>query len=79
MKGHTISIKVRYRYLVSPPHQVPIPTSSPLQADHTIELNDEALSTGTLLAVTGTHHAHSEKSTGRIGEAFPDAGYGAYY
>ena len=48
------------------------------QADHTIELNTEALSTGTLLPVTGTHHAHAEKTSGRIGESFPDGGYGEY-
>lgn len=50
----------------------------PLQADHTIELNPEGLSTGTLLAVAGTHHAHAEKTSGKIGEAFPEGGYGAY-
>ncbi len=46
------------------------------QADHTIELNAEALSTGSLLPVAGTHHAHAEKPTGRIGESFPEHGYG---
>ena len=59
----------------------PVRTYVPLicaQADHTIELNAEALSTGNLLAVTGTHHAHAEKTSGRIGEAFPAAGYGTF-
>ena len=54
-------------------------TRPPAQADHTIELNAEALSTGTLLPVTGTHHAHAEKTTGRIGEAFPEWGYDEFY
>ena len=61
--------------------RVPRPRSSYstiLEADHTIELNTEALSTGTLLPVTGTHRAHAEKTGGRIGESFPDGGYGEY-
>ncbi|PIL35328.1 hypothetical protein GSI_02053 [Ganoderma sinense ZZ0214-1] len=50
-----------------------------IKADHTIELNAEALSTGSLLPVAGTHHAHAEKTTGRIGEAFPEHGYDEFY
>ncbi|EIW57180.1 galactose mutarotase-like protein [Trametes versicolor FP-101664 SS1] len=50
-----------------------------LKADHTVELNSEALSTGTLLPVAGTHHAHAEKSSGRIGEQFPEQGYDEFY
>ncbi|OSC97712.1 galactose mutarotase-like protein [Trametes coccinea BRFM310] len=50
-----------------------------IKADHTIELNQEGLSTGTLLPVTGTHHAHAEKATGRIGERFPERGYDEFY
>ncbi|KAH9885801.1 galactose mutarotase-like protein [Cubamyces lactineus] len=50
-----------------------------IKADHTIELNAEGLSTGTLLPVTGTHHAHAEKASGRIGERFPERGYDEFY
>ncbi|KAI0749261.1 galactose mutarotase-like protein [Daedaleopsis nitida] len=50
-----------------------------IKADHTIELNSEGLSTGTLLAVAGTHHAHKEKTSGKIGEAFPASGYDEFY
>ncbi|TBU41505.1 galactose mutarotase-like protein [Dichomitus squalens] len=50
-----------------------------IKADHTIELNAEALSTGTLLPVTGTHHAHAEKTSGRIAESFPESGYDEFY
>ncbi|KAM5539278.1 hypothetical protein V8D89_007151 [Ganoderma adspersum] len=50
-----------------------------IKADHTIELNAEALSTGSLLPVAGTHHAHAEKTTGSIGESFPEHGYDEFY
>ncbi|KAI0635548.1 galactose mutarotase-like protein [Trametes polyzona] len=50
-----------------------------IKADHTLELNSEALSTGKLLPVTGTHHAHAEKASGRIGEQFPERGYDEFY
>ncbi|KAI0760986.1 galactose mutarotase-like protein [Trametes elegans] len=50
-----------------------------IKADHTIELNREGLSTGTLLPVAGTHHAHKEKASGRIGEKFPERGYDEFY
>ena len=56
-------------------HKSPV-ISLYLQADHTVELNPEGLSTGSLLAVAGTHHAHHEKTTGKIGESFPEGGYG---
>ncbi|KAH9921180.1 galactose mutarotase-like protein [Epithele typhae] len=51
-----------------------------IKADHTVEIDKHSLlSTGNLLAATGTHHAHAEKSTGRIGEAFPENGYDEFY
>ncbi|KAI0822568.1 galactose mutarotase-like protein [Trametes gibbosa] len=50
-----------------------------IKADHTVELNAEALSTGNLLPVAGTHHAHAEKTSGRIGEQFPEHGYDEFY
>ncbi|KAI0351752.1 galactose mutarotase-like protein [Trametes cingulata] len=50
-----------------------------IKADHTIELNSEGLSTGSLLPVAGTHHAHAEKATGKIGERFPERGYDEFY
>ncbi|TFK83746.1 galactose mutarotase-like protein [Polyporus arcularius HHB13444] len=50
-----------------------------IKADHIVELNPEGLSTGKLLAVTGTHHAHAEKMSGKIGESFPESGYDEFY
>ncbi|RDX56960.1 galactose mutarotase-like protein [Lentinus brumalis] len=50
-----------------------------IKADHIVELNPEGLSTGKLLAVTGTHHAHAEKTSGKIGESFPESGYDEFY
>ncbi|CDO71819.1 hypothetical protein BN946_scf184939.g43 [Trametes cinnabarina] len=75
IKDHTISIKVCHR----PVFEGRIMLSFREKADHIIELNQEGLSTGTLLPVTGTHHAHAEKATGRIGERFPDRGYDEFY
>ncbi|TCD61099.1 hypothetical protein EIP91_009036 [Steccherinum ochraceum] len=49
-----------------------------IKADHTIELDSTGLSTGSLLAVAGTHHAHAEKETKTIGERWPTNGYGGY-
>ena len=75
VKDHKIAIKVH-----TPHYCVALACSHtpPMIPNHTIELNMEALSTGTLLPVTGTHHAHAEKTGSRIGESFPDGGYGEY-
>ncbi|KAH8092568.1 galactose mutarotase-like protein [Cristinia sonorae] len=50
-----------------------------IKADHTIELNNVGLSTGSLLPVTGTHHAHAEKESKKIGEKWPTSGYDEFY
>ncbi|KAI0693410.1 galactose mutarotase-like protein [Cytidiella melzeri] len=50
-----------------------------IAADHTVQLDSTALSTGQLLPVKGTHHAHAEKETGTIGEKFPSSGYDEFY
>lgn len=49
-----------------------------IKSDHTIELDASGLSTGELLPVKGTHHAHAEKASGKIGENWPESGYGMY-
>ncbi|KAI0950664.1 hypothetical protein AcW1_007914 [Taiwanofungus camphoratus] len=50
-----------------------------IKADHTLALGPDALSTGTLVPVVGTHHAHTEKATRAIGERFPENGYDEFY
>ncbi|KAI0090921.1 galactose mutarotase-like protein [Irpex rosettiformis] len=51
-----------------------------IAAENTVELDSTtALSTGRLLPVKGTHHAHAEKETGKIGELFPQNGYDEFY
>ena len=47
-----------------------------IKSDNTIELDASGLSTGSLSPVKGTHHAHAEKETGKIGENWPEGGYG---
>ncbi|CAL1717425.1 unnamed protein product [Somion occarium] len=50
-----------------------------IKADHTISLTETGLSTGALSPVKGTHHAHGEKETGKIGEKWPEGGYDHFY
>ncbi|CCL98625.1 uncharacterized protein FIBRA_00627 [Fibroporia radiculosa] len=50
-----------------------------IKADHTLELGPDANSSGLLAPVTGTHHAHVEKETRKIGEKFPENGYDEFY
>ncbi|PSR73726.1 hypothetical protein PHLCEN_2v10445 [Hermanssonia centrifuga] len=50
-----------------------------IKADHTIALTETGLSTGELAPVAGTHHAHAEKKTSKIGESFPEKGYDEFY
>jgi len=50
-----------------------------IKADNTIELTSKGLSTGSLVPVGGTHHAHSEKETKKIGERWPESGYDEFY
>ncbi|KAK7682610.1 hypothetical protein QCA50_014410 [Cerrena zonata] len=50
-----------------------------IKSDHTIELDASGLSTGELLPVKGTHHAHAEKASGKIGENWPESGYDHFY
>ena len=48
-----------------------------IAAQNIVELDPTtALSTGNLLPVKGTPYAHGEKETGKIGELFPQGGYG---
>ncbi|KAI0790063.1 galactose mutarotase-like domain-containing protein [Abortiporus biennis] len=50
-----------------------------IQADNTIELTSKGLSSGALAPVKGTHHAHLEKETKKIGERWPESGYDEFY
>ncbi|KAH9914979.1 galactose mutarotase-like protein [Fomitopsis serialis] len=50
-----------------------------IKSDNTVALGPDANSTGTLAPVGGTHHAHAEKSTRKIGERFPENGYDEFY
>jgi len=50
-----------------------------IKADNTIALHANGLSTGSLAPVKGTHHAHAEKETKKIGENWPTPGYDEFY
>ncbi|GBE88173.1 galactose mutarotase-like protein [Sparassis latifolia] len=50
-----------------------------IKANNTVALQNNFLSTGVLSPVKGTQHAHSDKSTGKIGENWPERGYDEFY
>ncbi|THH27229.1 hypothetical protein EUX98_g6965 [Antrodiella citrinella] len=64
----------------TPEHSLTVKDHSlTINADHTIALDSLGLSTGSLLPVTGTHHAHAEKPSHKIGENWPTSGYDEFY